>query len=207
MLGFSAAETPSSEVAPAPPEVVPKPRRRWLIAAVVVIVIVVVAGVFAYWWLSRPPPSSQAAWLFDGAYAEYAGQTTVFTVSVNMTMRLEVVDYNSTHAKLLTYMKMTSNVMQPQEWQDTTWADLRTTTASYEVEGYDLEGMHEDDVEIEGLGTKHCMIYEYSGTGLTMKFYVDKELGWPLKMEYHTIQGTMSMDFGLTLKKTNIPGL
>jgi len=207
MLVFSATETPSSEVAPAPTEVAPKPRRRWLIAAVVVIVIVVAAGVFAYWWLSRPPPSSQAAWLFDGAYAEYAGQTTMLTVSVNLTMRLEVVDYNSTHAKLLTYMKMTSNVMQPQEWQDTTWADLRTATASYEVEGYDLEGMHEDDVEIEGFGTKHCMIYEYSGTGLTMKFYIDKELGWPLKMEYNTTQDSMSMDFDLTLKKTNIPGL
>jgi len=204
MLSFRATETPSSEAAPTPPEVVPKPRKRWLIVAVVVIVIVIVAGVFAYWWLSRPP---QASWLFDGAYAEYAGQTTVSFVSLNLTMRLEVVDYNSTHAKLLTYMKMESSVMQPQEWQDTTWADLRTATATYEVEGYDLEDMHEDDVYIEGLGTKHCMIYEYSNSGLTMKFYIDKEIGWPLKMEYTAIQDSMSMDFDLTLKETNIPGL
>jgi len=205
MLSFRATETPSSEAAPTPPEVVPKPRKRWLIVAVVVIVIVIVAGVFAYWWLSRPP--SRASWLFDGAYAEYAGQTTVSFVSLDLTMRLEVVDYNSTHAKLLTYMKMESSVMQPQEWQDTTWADLRTATATYEVEGYDLEDMHEDDVYIEGLGTKHCMIYEYSNSGLTMKFYIDKEIGWPLKMEYTAIQDSMSMDFDLTLKETNIPGL
>jgi len=205
MLGFSAAETPSSEVAPAPPEVVPKPRRRWLIAAVVVIVIVVVAGVFAYWWLSRPPPSSQAAWLFDGAYATYSGQTTVLTVSVNLTMRLEVVDYNSTHAKLLTYMKMTSSVMAPVEWQNTTWTDLRT--ASYEVEGYDLAYTHEGEVYIEGLGTKHCMISKYVSPDITMMYYVDKETEWPLKIEFTITEDSMSMDFDLTLKETNIPGL
>jgi len=204
MLSFSATETPSSEVAPKPPEVVPKPRKRWLIVAMVVIVALIVTGVFAYWWFSRPP---EASWLFEGAYAEYAGQTTVSFVSLNMTMRLEVVEHNSTHAKLLTNMKMESNVMQPQEWQYTTWADLRTATATYEVEGYDLTETREDDVYIEGLGTKHCMIYEYSAPGLTMTFYVDKETKWPLKMQFTALEDSMSMDFDLTLKETNIPGL
>jgi len=203
MLSFNATETPPSEVAPKPPEAVPKPRKRWLIVAVVVIVIVVVAGGFAYWWLSRPPP--QASWLFKGAYAEYAGQTKVLTVLVNSTMRLEVVEYNSTHAKLLMYMKMESSVMAPVEWQNTTWTDLRT--ASYEVEGYDLAYMHEGDVYIEGLGTKHCMIFKYTSPDMTMMYYVDKETEWPLKIEFTVTEDSMSMDFDLTLKETNIPGL
>jgi hypothetical protein len=171
---------------------------------VVVIVIVVVAGVFAYWWFSRPPPFT-ASWLFEGAYAEYSGQTTVPFVSMNMTMRFEVVEYNSTHAKLLTHMKMESNVTAPIESEDTTWADLRTT--SYEVEGYDLTETREDDVYIEGFGTKHCMIYEYSGPNIMMTYYVDKEIGWPIKMEFTVTQGSMSMDFDLTLNETNIPEL
>lgn len=212
MLSFNATEPPSSEVAPTPTEVAPKPRRRWLIVAAVVIVIVVVAAVFAYWWFSRPSPASQASWLFAGAYAEYSGKTTVpitqvTTMELNMTMRLRVVDYNSTHAKLLTYMKMESNMMQPFESEDTTWADLRATTASYEVEGYDLTQTREDDVYIEGLGTKHCMIYEYSSSGMTMTYYLDKEINWPVKMEFSMTQSSIHMDFDLTLKDTNIPGL
>lgn len=205
MLASSNTEPPSSEAAPAPLQAAPKRRRLWLIVAVAVIVIVVIAGVFAYWWISRPAPASQAAWLFDGAYATYSGQTTVSIVTVNMTMRLEVVDFNSTHAKLLTYMKMESNMMAPIETQNTTWADLRTT--SFEVEGYNLTQTREDDVYIEGFGTKHCMIYEYSGPGMTMTYYVDKEIGWPLKMEFSVSEGTIDMDFNLTLKETNIPGL
>lgn len=207
MLVFSATEPPSSEVAPKPPaEVAPKPRRRWLIVAAVVIVIVVVAAVFAYWWLSRPStPASAYSWLFDGAYAEYYGETTVSFVSMNMTMRLEVVEYNSTHAKLLTHMRMESNVMQPFESEDTTWADLRGT--SYEVEGYTLTDTREDDVTIAGLGTKHCMVYEYSGSGMTMTYYIDKDLGWPVKMEFSMTQSSIHMDFNLTLSETNIPDL
>ena len=204
MLNFNATEPPSSEAAPTSPAVAPKPRRRWMIVAAVVIVIVVVAGVFAYWWFSRPS-SAQAAWLFDGAYAEYFGETTMPFVSMNMTMRLEVVEYNSTHAKLLTSMKMENNVTAPQEWEDTTWADLRGT--SYEVEGYDLTGEREDDVYITGLGTKHCMVYEYSGSGMTMEYYVDKDIGWPVKMEFQVSQGTLDVDFSLILMETNIPEL
>lgn len=211
MLVFSATEPPSSEVTPTPPEVAPKPRRRWLIVAAVVIVIVVVAGVFAYWWFSRPPASqAQAAWLFDGAYAEYFGETSVpitqdTTMELNMTMRLEVVEYTSTRAKLLTRVRMESNMMQPFESEDTTWTDLRGT--SYEVEGFNLTETREDDVYIEGLGTKHCMIFEYSGSGVTMEYYVDKEIGWPLKMEFSMTQSSIHMDFNLTLKDTNIPEL
>jgi len=120
-------------------------------------------------------------------------------------MRLEVVEYTSTRAKLLTRVRMESNMMQPFESEDTTWADLRGT--SYEVEGYDLTETREDDVYIEGLGTKHCMIFEYSGSGTTMEYYVDKEIGWPLKMEFSMTQSSIHMDFSLTLKDTNIPDL
>lgn len=206
MLSFRATEPPSSGVAPTPTEVAPKPKRRWLIVAAVVVVIVVVAGVFAYWWFSRPAPSSVAAsWLFDGAYAEYYGEATMPYVSMNMTMRLEVVDYNSTHAELLTHMTMKNNVTAPMESEDTTWADLRST--SYEVEGYNLIETREADVNVEGLGTKHCMVYEYSGPNIMMTYYVDKEIGWPVKMEFTVTQGSLNMDFDLTLKKTNIPEL
>jgi hypothetical protein len=207
MLSFNATESPSSEPAPAPtPPVAPKPRKRWMIAAIIVIVIVVVAGVFAYWWLSRPSaPSETASWVFDGAYAEYFGETTVSLVTMNMTMRLEVVDYNSTHAELLMNMKMESNMMQPQEWQYTSWTDLKGT--SYEVEGYTLGQTHEDDVNIPGLGTRHCVVFEYSSSGMTMTYYVDKDTGWPLRMQYSVSEGMMDMDFDMTLTETNIPGL
>jgi len=193
------------ETAPVEEVQVEKPKRNiWKIVVPVVIVVIVLGAVLAYWWFSRPQ-ISQAAWLFKGAYAEYEGETTVLFYSVNMTMRLEVVDYNNTHAKLLTYMDMEMDGESYTE-QETMWGDLREET--YDVENYTLETSYEDHVYFEGLGTRHCMIYEYCNTNMTMQFYIDKETTWPIKLVYsYDFDQLTDFSIELTLVETNIPGL
>jgi hypothetical protein len=66
----------------------------------------------------------------------------------------------------------------------------------------------ESTVNIAGFGTKTCMVYEYaiSDDGLSMTVYVDKQIGWPLKMTVSmTSEYPMSLDINLV--ETNIPGL
>jgi len=185
-------------------QVEPPKRNVWKIIVPIIIIVVTVSVVLGFWWFSTSP-IQQAAWLFDGAYAEYEGETTVLFYSTNMTVRLEVVDLNSTHAKLLYYidMKMDGETYTEQE---TMWSDLREET--YDVEGFILLTSYEDHVYLEDLGTIYCRVYDYSSTNMTMQIYVDNESTWPLKMVYiydFGLDNDITVD--LTLVESNIPGL
>ena len=192
------------ETAPVEEIQVEKPKSNiWKIVVPVVIVVIVLGAVLAYWWFSRPP---QTPWLFKGAYAEYRGETTVLSYSVNMTWHFEVVDYNSTHAKLLTYMKWDMDGESYTE-QETMWSDLRENT--YYVEGAVLKTSYEDYVYLEGLGTRYCKVLEYSivDADMTITFYLDMDTEWPLKMSFGMTELDVDFNVDLTLVETNIPGL
>ena len=196
----------TEETAPVEEVQVEKPKRNILkIVVPVVIVVIVLGAVLAYWWFSRPQ-TLQTPWLFKGAYAEYEGETTVLFYSMNMTLRLEVVDYNSTHAKLLYYTDMEMDGESYTE-QETMWGDLRENT--YEIEGAVLKTSYEDYVYLEGLGTRYCKVLEYSivDADTTMTFYLDMDTEWPLKMSFGMTELDVDFNVDLTLVETNIPGL
>lgn len=179
-------------------------KRRALVVAAVIIAVVIV-GFVAYWFFLRP---TGLPWLFKGAYAKYYGETTVL-ITIKLDVQLEVVDYNSTHAKLLEYVKV-DTPLGSQESQNVTWVDL--TKKSYEVEGWTLETTYEQEVYLEDFGTRKCVIYEYESTstpGTLMKMYVDKETVWPVKMTFTTeaTETIPGMSIDLTITESNIPGL
>jgi hypothetical protein len=122
-------------------------------------------------------------------------------------MRLEVVDYNSTHAKLLMYVKM-ETPLGSQEFQNTTWSDL--TKKSYEIQGSKLKRVYDQETYIEGFGTRKCTVYEYeTSPGSLMIAYVDKETSWPIKftLTTETTQNAPKISMDLKITETNIPGL
>jgi len=179
--------------------------RKKIAIAVMAVAIIVVATFLVYWFMMKTPTYP---WLFKGAYANYYGETTALFISVKLTVRLEVVDFNETHAKLLTYLKM-DTPLGSREFQNTTWSDL--TKKSYEMEGYNLKRSYDQEVYIENLGTRQCIIYEFESTrgGGTMTLYVDKQTMWPIKMKFSSAKTpeTPSISLDLTLTETNIPGL
>jgi len=185
---------------------VEKKSRKVLYAVIAVVIIAAVLGAFLYWFYIAP---QGIPWLFKGAYAKYHGKTTVLFVNVELDLRLEVVDYNATHAKLLMYMKM-ETPLGSQEFQNVTWSDL--SKKSYDVEGYNLKRTYEQETYIESIGTRTCIIYEYeskTAPGTLMTMYVDKSVGWPVKMKFssETTQTMPGMSLDLTLTESNIPGL
>jgi len=186
--------------APSPPV---KGKRKSL-AVIAIILITVVVIVFAvYWFMMR---SLAIPWLFKGAYAKYHGETTILFVTVKLDMRLEVVDYNSTHAKILMYMKV-GTPLGSQELQNVTWVDL--TKKSYEIEGPEPKRVYEQEIYIEDFGTRKCTIYEYESTpGNLMVIYIDKESVWPIKITF-TIetQDMPRISIDLKITESNIPGL
>jgi len=146
--------------------------------------------------------------LFKGAYGTYEGSTTVNLVTINAALRLEVVDFNATHGKLLTYLRMTNPLVQPYEYQTTTWSEIYSE--SYETPGATFLSKHEDRMYFEGFGTRYCTVVKYayhvSETNANMTMYIDKEMNWPLRIQYDYTQ-PMVCSFDLRLVETNIPGL
>lgn len=183
-----------------------KKGRKALYAVIAIVIIAAVVGVLFLWFFSKP---SGLPWLFKGAYAKYHGETTVLFITVKLDARIEVVDYNSTHAKLLTYIKMDTPVGS-QEFQNVTWSDL--SRKSYEMEGYNLKRAYEQEVYIENFGTRTCTVYEFeskTSPGTLMMMYVDKNVGWPVKMKFSSeaTQTTPALSIDLNLTESNIPGL
>jgi hypothetical protein len=186
----------------------PKSRVK-LITVVAVVAVSVVVGAFlvSAFILS---PQGQNAWLFKGAYATYEGTTSMdilsMTVSFSFTLRQEVVDFNSTHAELLTSVSMDSSLSEAAEEEVTVWVDLSKN--QYLIEEGTLVNSYEANLPFEGFGNRDCIVYEYATEGPTLTIYVDKQIGWPLKMNVGmTGEDDLSLDLDINLVETNIPAL
>ena len=186
----------------------PKSRVK-LIAVVAVVAVAIIVGAFLVSaFLSSP--QGQDAWLFKGAYAKYEGITSMdilsMTVSFSFTLRQEVVDFNSTHAQLLTSVSMDSSLSEAVENEVTVWVDLSKN--QYIIEEGTLVDSYEANLPFEGFGNRDCIVYEYATEGPTLTIYVDKQIGWPLKMNVGMAgENDLSLDLDIKLIETNIPAL
>jgi hypothetical protein len=201
-------ESEPANISPSTNVAHPKSRVK-LIAVVAVIAVSVVVGAFlvSAFILS---PQGQNAWLFKGAYATYEGTTSMdilsMTVSFSFTLRQEVVDFNSTHAELLTSVSMDSSLSEAEASEVTVWVDLSKN--QYLIEEGTLVNSYEANLPFEGFGNRDCIVYEYATDGPTLTIYVDKQIGWPLKMNVGmTGEDDLSLDLDINLVETNIPAL
>ena len=198
----------SSTLPPPPPAATVKPKSHMkLIAASAVIVIVVVAVFLTYWTFLRPG-GGPGSWMFKGAYADFRGQGTMSdqgnTYNLNMSIHEEVLDFNSTHAQLLTSTSMDDGLGTPYTSNTTSWVDL--TKNDYTIQGGTLTRTYDTTVTVGNLGTRNCKAYEYSVSGVNMTVYVDNAVEFPIKFSISSTSGT-SFNLDLILVSTNIPGL
>jgi hypothetical protein len=182
-----------------------KPQKHLKIVVIVAAIVAVVAGAFlASAFLLQP--QGQNAWLFKGAYAKYEGSTTLFSVTVGFTVRQEVLDFNSTHAKISTYFKMSFG--ETVENETAAWVPLSEMGFTSAFDEANLTKSYESTVDISGFGTRTCVVYEYaiSDEGLSMTVYVDKQIDWPLKITM-SMAGEYPLSLDINLIDSNIPGL
>jgi hypothetical protein len=204
----------------------PKSRVKLIAVIAVVAISVVVCALLVSAFISTP--QGQDAWLFKGAYATYKGSMTSedmdievpgmsmsFDFTIDFTVRLEIVDFNSTHALVSTSFQMSSSFGdmdgETVEDENSTWVPLSQMGIMNAFEEADLTDSYESTVDIAGFGTRTCMIYEYaiSDDGLAITVYVDKNIGWPLKMTVSTDENELGLglELDINLIETNIPAL
>ncbi len=169
-----------------------------ILLVITIVILIVLSGFIAYQFL-RPRT------FFKGAYATYNGKTTVLLMTINITLRLEVVDLNSSHAKILTYIRI-NTPLGSGEYQNTTWVNFKNYT--YNTENAKLIKSYENTIYVEGIGTRDCIIYEYKNkAGNEIIYYVDKETKWPIKIRYTLTPFNQEIGIDLNLVDTNVPGL
>jgi len=204
----------------------PSKSRFKLIAIVAIIAVSVVVGaLLVSAFISTP--QGQEAWLFKGAYAKYEGSASIsaedlgsifdMSMSIDFMVRQEIVDFNETHALISTSFQMSSSFGEfggdTEQNEESAWVPLSEMglMTAFEDEDIDLTNSYESTVNINGLGTRTCVVYEYaiSDEGLTMTVYVDKAIEWPLKMTVSMTNTELPTDFtiDINLTETNIPAL
>ncbi len=203
----------------------PQPKSHIKLIAVVAIVAVavIVGALLVSAFISSP--QGQDAWLFKGAYATYEGSTSIsaeelgmlgMSLSIDFTVRQEIVDFNDTHALVSTSFEMSSSFGEfggeTESDEESAWVPLSEMGLMTAFDDVDLTNSYESTVNIDGFGTRTCMVYEYeiADEGLMMTVYVDKTIEWPLKMTIsmtNTELSGVNLELDINLVETNIPAL
>jgi hypothetical protein len=202
----------------------PSKSRGKLIAGIAVVAVSVVVCAFLVNAFILAP-QGQDSWLFKGAYATYEGSASIsaedlgsmldISLSIDFTVRQEIVDFNGTHALVSTSFQMSSSLGDfggtTEENETSAWVPLSEMGLMTAFKDVDLTNSYESTVNIDGFGTRTCMVYEYaiSDDGLTMIVYVDKATEWPLKMTVSMTNTELSSDLtvDINIVETNIPAL
>lgn len=203
----------------------PKPRSSIKLIALVAIVAVsvIVGALLVSAFISSP--QGQETWLFKGAYATYEGSTSVsaeelsmfgMSLSIDFGVRQEIVDFNDTHALVSTSFQMSSSFGEfggeTESDEKSVWVPISEMGLMSAFEDVDLTNNYESTVNIDGFGTRTCMVYEYeiAEDGIIMEVYVDKAIEWPLKMKLSMTNTELSgvdLELDINLVETNIPAL
>ena len=153
-------------------------------------------------------PSGQNSWLFKGAYAKYNGSTSVMGFAFDFSVKMQVLDFNTTHAYLSTSFSLSSNIVETIEQENSTWIPLSQVGFTNAFSESNITRTYDATINFDNLGTRSCTVYEIATEGPTLAVYVDKTIGWPLKMTVSmTGEGTTTLSLDIKLVETNIPGL
>ena len=198
----------ASTVSSSTNEANPRNRKTLLIAVATMAIVSLAVTAFLFSGLLPASNSNKDSWLFKGAYAKYEGSTSVLGLGFSFSIKLEVLDFNSTHAYMLTSFKMGSSLGEAAEEDNSTWVELSKVGFMDAFSESNTTNSYVTTLNFGSLGTRSCTVYEISTDGPTLTVYVDKEIGWPLKMKASmTGEGTMSLSLDINLVETNISEL
>ena len=201
MSSGSPQEQMSAVYAPPP---VPSHRNRGI--AIVIVAIVAVAAITGVYFLGGFGSSKKQPWQFDGAYATYSGEMS--NPSINLTIRVQVINYNSTAVDTLSYynLKVGTHV---NENQSTQWHQLNSSGGSdfTQPSGYILSRTYSTTRYVSG-NTYDCTAYEYTKGRTTLTAYVSNSVDFPVEFTYASTPVNGATFFiDLPIIQSNISGL
>jgi hypothetical protein len=186
-----------------------------VILITIVIVASIIIGVLAYvFFINGGIFGGNQTWFFKGAYANYEGSTNILFTSVDFSMRLEIVDLNTTHLKTLYDFELDAGILgKLLDEQNSTWISKEQINEIPfpGLDSYVPIDSYEDQVYLESIGTKDCNVYVFSlaenEMAMTITLYVDNRVNFPIKFSINMNPENTDLnlgDIGFDLPNTNI---
>ena len=167
-----------------------KPRRKLYL---IMLVVVLSASTLSIYYFAAP----KQMWLEKDAFVELHGDTVISDYAVDVVWGYRLLGYNGSYVALGQYVVFESNVLN-QENDSLRIIDMRNGGKDF-ING-NVTKMSEEDINIAGIGKRHCMVYEYAGGSIV---YIDKDTMWPVRMYIKITK----IEMDLTIWDTNIPKL
>ena len=166
------------------------------------------AAVAGAYFLGGFANAKKEPWQFGGAYGTYSGETSYLTVTFNFTIRVQVINFNSTAVDTLSYYTLRygthSNTNQSTQWhQLNSSGGIDFTQPS----GYTLSRTYSTTRYVSG-NTYDCTAYEYTKGKTTLTAYVSNSIDFPVEFAYTSTPATgATFSLDIPLVQTNISGL
>ena len=186
----------------------PVPSRRIRPLTILIIVMIAAAAVAGVYFLGGFDASKKQPWMFDGAYGTYSGETTYATVTFNFTIRVQVIDFNSSAVDTLSYYTLKYGTHDDTN-QSTQWHQLNSSGGIdfTQPSGYTLSRTYSTTRYVSG-NTYDCTAYEYTKGRTTLTAYVSNSVDFPVEFTYTSTPATgTTLSLDLPLVQTNISGL
>ena len=172
-------------------------------SVIVVIVVAAVGGYYGYGYVSR---LGQPTYPFKGAYAEYGANGTALLFPYQFSIRLEVVDFNSTATQFLTTYKFTL-AGQTHQNSTTRWVKSASgATTSPFTPTLSPGRVYDTTVSISGR-TFGVTAYEYDAQTAVSTIYVSKQVPLPVQFKFTGGSSPPLFSISINLIGTNIPQL
>ncbi len=158
--------------------------RRAKVIISTTLLIAVIVGALLY----QSGRGNSDKWVFKGAYSIYIGSGFIRgrkPVSVTVTLKLLIADYNKTHYRLIfqQVFEYGATGESVEDFNDT-WINASNPNY-YPLKGYRLINETPGRINVRGIGERSVEILTYkSRYNSTVRVYVDDKTRWPLIYEY-----------------------
>jgi len=174
--------------------------------AIILTAVIALGAVATAYELQSSLTSNNPPWLFKGAYATYAEQTTVANVPFNITVRLLVIDFNSTDVEETNYYSVQSPLVSNTN-QTTSWEKTNTAANFTSVPGLTYENAFSTTRVVNGK-TYDCTAIRFALYNVTFVYYVENKVRFPVEITFsEPVNKALTLNFDLLLVRSNIPGL
>ena len=180
--------------------------KSWIIVGfTVVLAISSLVLIIAYQPIDSTEQSMAESWMFKGAYATYSGQIDSLSIPCNINETIQVTDLNDTHVQIQTNSSIATSFAPTFSDQTTLW--VNKTNINFQPKGETLAGTYNTKITVRSIGTRDCIVCNYTNEAINATYYMDKVLLWPVRIVYATIFENQTYHIEFNLKDTNIKGL
>ena len=79
--------------------------------------------------------------------------------------------------------------------QTTLW--VNKTDINFQPKGETLSRTYSTKISVRSIGSRDCIVYDYTNEAINATYYTDKALLWPVRIVYATVFEKSNLQYGI----------